>query len=175
MQPSAPPRNPPASPPGFPAGAKPSGTGTSASDPAPPGVHPVVPRPDQADLPAPHTSQPPPDRRTGPQTPLQRTASPNEGKPIRTVRLAGAMGTFTLEPGTYTVGRSEKAEIRLDDREVSRAHAIVIVSATSVSIEDQKSANGTFVNGVEVTARSVLRHGDKVMFGSLEFTVDIEA
>jgi pSer/pThr/pTyr-binding forkhead associated (FHA) protein len=129
--------------------------------------------PAASNVPEPRTSPPPPDRRSGGFAAVPRPSTPQDARPIRIARLTGTLGTFTLEHGTYTVGRSEKAEIRLDDREVSRAHAIVIVSATSVSVEDQKSANGTFVNGVEVTARRALSQGDKVMFGGLEFTVDI--
>jgi pSer/pThr/pTyr-binding forkhead associated (FHA) protein len=127
-------------------------------------------------VPPPHTSQPPPERRTGPMAAQPRApGAAASGQAIRQVTLSGLAGTFPLKPGTYTVGRGDVVNIRLDDREVSRTHAIVIVSATSVTVEDQKSANGTFINGEEVTTRSALRDGDKVMFGGLEFTVRIEA
>ncbi len=91
---------------------------------------------------------------------------------ISEVRLVGASGTFSVGPGSTTIGRGEKAALRIDNRELSRAHALIVVSPTGVTIEDLGSTNGTFVNGEKIPARRALRDGDRVAFGSVEFAVE---
>jgi pSer/pThr/pTyr-binding forkhead associated (FHA) protein len=57
----------------------------------------------------------------------------------------------------------------LDDQSVSRRHAIVHQRAASVRILDDRSANGTFVNGRRVTEAD-LRDGDVVVLGRVVLT-----
>ena len=40
-------------------------------------------------------------------------------------------------------------------------------------VEDQKSANGTFVNGQRISTPTPLQHGDRVTFGGAEFKVEV--
>ncbi len=88
------------------------------------------------------------------------------------VRLVGRT-TYTLAPGTTTIGRAETATIRVDDRKISRLHAEITVAVDAVAIEDKGSFNGTTVNGTEITKRQVLRHGDRVQIGETGWTVEI--
>jgi pSer/pThr/pTyr-binding forkhead associated (FHA) protein len=69
-----------------------------------------------------------------------------------------------LEPGELVVGRSSKADVRLDDDMVSRRHCIIRVSE-SVMLDDLSSRNGVLVNGARVAKRSELRHGDEITIG----------
>ncbi len=80
---------------------------------------------------------------------------------------------FKLEEQETVVGRSPKADLHVQDVGVSRRHACFIKSFESVSIDDMGSANGTFVNGVQVLRQTVLEDGDKITLGSttiLKFT-----
>ena len=79
-------------------------------------------------------------------------------------RLIGDDGTEHLLEGEQIVGRSEKCEITIDSPRVSRQHATFTTTDDSVTIEDLGSANGTFVNGAQITAPTVLRHADRVCF-----------
>ena len=55
---------------------------------------------------------------------------------------------FPLEEGrVHTVGRVAHADIRLDDRFVSRRHSQVHLEGGQVFIRDCGSFNGTWVNG----------------------------
>jgi pSer/pThr/pTyr-binding forkhead associated (FHA) protein len=101
--------------------------------------------------------------------------TPAAPPPLKGVRLTGALGTFTLVKGRHTVGRLETANVPILDLQVSRNHAAVIVGDNDVSIEDAKSANGTFVNGARVPAdKSVtLKNGDRLAFGTVEFKVEL--
>jgi len=74
--------------------------------------------------------------------------------------------TFQLTSDLTEIGRGETVEIRVDDEGVSRRHAAVRRLADgSLQIEDQGSTNGTFVNGVRVSAQ-VLKDDDRVALGS---------
>ncbi|MHB1569579.1 MAG: FHA domain-containing protein [Solirubrobacteraceae bacterium] len=62
------------------------------------------------------------------------------------------------------VGRGLIADVRLEDPRVSRRHAIIALRGRSVRVLDDRSANGTFVNGLRITVAE-LSDGDVVRFG----------
>jgi DNA-binding NtrC family response regulator len=51
------------------------------------------------------------------------------------------------ESGRMTIGRSSENEICIDDPQISRKHAALIVNQDTVEIEDLESANGTRLRG----------------------------
>jgi adenylate cyclase len=73
--------------------------------------------------------------------------------------------SFPLEDFTL-VGRGEGATVQLADAGVSRQHASIRREDGNYWLVDLGSANGSYVNGVELTAARVLRDGDRVLFGS---------
>ena len=85
----------------------------------------------------------------------------------------GPGGPVRLGLGAFKVGRAVDADVRLEDRQVSRAHALLVVDDASALIEDLKTVNGTLVNGQEVKGRQPLKSGDTVRFGDSEFTVEL--
>jgi hypothetical protein len=62
------------------------------------------------------------------------------------------------------IGRGLSAELRLDDNSVSRRHAILVPRPTGARILDDRSANGTFVNGRRVQ-QAELSNGDVIVLG----------
>ena len=82
------------------------------------------------------------------------------------VRVRGAeLGRVTLLlPERMRVGRSQDSELWLSDDGVSRRHASLRREGNVYVVEDEGSANGTFVGGVKVT-RHELRDGDVIQFG----------
>jgi pSer/pThr/pTyr-binding forkhead associated (FHA) protein len=74
-----------------------------------------------------------------------------------------------LGPGTTHVGRGFAAHVHLDDQSVSRRHAILHQRAGGARILDDRSANGTFVNGRRVTAAELV-DGDVVVLGRVVLT-----
>jgi pSer/pThr/pTyr-binding forkhead associated (FHA) protein len=74
-----------------------------------------------------------------------------------------------LRDGTTHVGRGFAADVKLEDQSVSRRHAIVHQRATGTRILDDRSANGTFVNGRRVL-EAELRDGDVVVLGRVVLT-----
>ena len=69
--------------------------------------------------------------------------------------------------GTVTrLGRSMSANVHLDDASVSRRHALVVQRGDDVVVLDDRSMNGTFVNGERVR-EAVLRDGDVIELGAV--------
>ncbi|MBI3926980.1 MAG: GGDEF domain-containing protein [Armatimonadetes bacterium] len=81
---------------------------------------------------------------------------------------------FRLREGEVVVGRSaEKADIVLEERGVSRAHARLTCGPDGVvTLLDLDSTNGTYVNGKKVTS-VLLADGDTINFGP-EATVRLD-
>jgi len=67
---------------------------------------------------------------------------------------------FSLTRPSVTIGRGADSDFVIDDPEVSRRHARLTWDGQQVIVEDLGSANGTFVNGVRLTAPCALRPGD---------------
>lgn len=89
-------------------------------------------------------------------------------------RLVGLEGpyagqVFPLAGTNMTVGRGEEREIVLvADSTVSRNHARIDSDGNVRTVYDAGSSNGTFVNGVRITAQALMP-GDVVQFGSSKF------
>lgn len=76
---------------------------------------------------------------------------------------------FRLNADVTHIGRGMTAEIRLDDHTVSARHAIVVVRADRLRILDDRSTNGTVVNGRRVDEAD-LRDRDVVVLGRVVLT-----
>jgi pSer/pThr/pTyr-binding forkhead associated (FHA) protein len=97
---------------------------------------------------------------------LSKTIAP--GLALRGHYLALGDGTETrllrLSCDITHIGRGPDAEIRFDDHRVSRDHAIVVRHGHHLRLLDNRSANGTFVNGRRITATPV-HDGDVIDLG----------
>lgn len=60
-----------------------------------------------------------------------------------------------IEKEQFTVGRGPECDITLAEASVSRVHLYVYVQNQQVFIEDKSSANGTFLNGLELPRNKV--------------------
>ncbi len=69
-----------------------------------------------------------------------------------------------LQPGVTHVGRGLAADLRLDEASVSRRHAILLQRRSGVRVLDDRSSNGTFVNGRRI-AQADLSDGDVLVLG----------
>lgn len=69
-----------------------------------------------------------------------------------------------------TIGRAESCNLHYANRYTSSIHAELLVNGSSLTIHDQSSANGTFVNGKRVTS-SALHPGDVVYIIGLKIII----
>jgi pSer/pThr/pTyr-binding forkhead associated (FHA) protein len=76
--------------------------------------------------------------------------------------------------GSLRFGRGIASDVVLEDRSVSRRHAVVTRTAEEVVLWDDRSLNGVQVNGARV-AQAVLQPGDAIAMGDVQMrfvTVD---
>jgi pSer/pThr/pTyr-binding forkhead associated (FHA) protein len=92
--------------------------------------------------------------------------SPEADEQGRYIEIQGPEQTLLIPLGREVihVGRGLGADLRLDDASVSRKHAIIVPRATGARILDDRSANGTFVNGRRVQ-QAELHAGDVIVLG----------
>ena len=103
-------------------------------------------------------------RRAGPD--LRAGVSPR-------LEVVAAMG---YEPGTSfdlgegaTLGRSNGADIRVDDPFASSAHARIFTRGDFMYVEDMGSTNGTYLNGRELRSAERLKMADVIRIGDSEY------
>lgn len=74
---------------------------------------------------------------------------------------------FPLTKTHLTIGRVQGNDVVLDDSDISRHHASLDWDGQRFLLDDLKSTNGTFVNGVKITAPQFLENGDSIGLGGL--------
>lgn len=87
--------------------------------------------------------------------------------------LAGQ--NYDLETGFVTIGRSDTCSIRFDpmtERIASKQHAFIEARADGFYLTDNKSTNGTLLNGQKIETAK-LNSGDQVQFGANGVTASI--
>jgi hypothetical protein len=87
-------------------------------------------------------------------------------EPGRYIEVQGPERTLLipLSGEVMHVGRGLSAELRLDETSVSRRHAILVPRPSGARILDDRSSNGTFVNGRRVQ-QADLSNGDVIVLG----------
>ncbi len=148
-QPSYPPPGPPAGPPSY------------QTPPFPPYAPPTRPT---APAPAPDAA------------PTQMGPSPARGGAAGTSNLAtsmlkilrpGGSAAPPPPPGALTIGRATDNDIVIPDVLASRHHATLIPTPGGIEISDNRSINGTFVNGTRMDT-ALLSDGDVVTIGNVD-------
>ncbi|MEM9755312.1 MAG: FHA domain-containing protein [Pseudomonadota bacterium] len=71
-------------------------------------------------------------------------------------------------PGSFSFGKSDEADIKLDGDAVSRRHFTLVLTEKTIQVRDDGSTNGTSVNGERVAEKD-LAPGDKVTIPGWEF------
>jgi len=66
---------------------------------------------------------------------------------------------------TIVLGRETTCDVVVSDRQISRFHARLTPTPEGVMLEDLGSKNGTYHNGVALTAPVVLQDGDRLAVG----------
>lgn len=120
--------------------------------------------------------QPPPQPQPSYQPPA---AAPTQMRPIES-RSGGSSNIATsmlkilrpgppaeTPPGGVTIGRATDNDIVIPDVLASRHHATLIPTPGGTEIADNRSINGTFVNGTRVDT-ALLNEGDVVTIGNVD-------
>jgi len=76
---------------------------------------------------------------------------------------------FTVTEQGLLVGRGGDCDVRTEEGTVSEAHARLSLEYGKITVEDLESTNGTRVN-LRKIRKAVLHDGDRISFGSAQFT-----
>ena len=125
------------------------------------------------------TAPPTPPRRppVAPPVPVPADAAPTQMGPARQ-DVTSNLGTSMLRilrpgsatpppPGSQTIGRANDNDIVIPDVLASRHHATLIPTRDGTEIVDNRSINGTFVNGNRIE-RALLAERDVVTIGNVD-------
>ncbi len=106
---------------------------------------------------------------------LRRKPAPTQfaGGVDPTLEVVAAMGfepgtTFDIREGA-TMGRSDDADIHIDDPFASSAHARIFLRGEYMYVEDMASTNGTYLNGRQLKTAERLKMADVIRIGDTEY------
>ncbi len=104
-----------------------------------------------------------------------------------TRRFGSRVGSYLVETKTNkklpltrwenSIGKSPTCDVILNFTSVARFHAVISKRRTGWVVSDTNSRTGVFVNGKKIEKTAKLLHGDKVSFGTAEysfFDVDVD-
>ncbi len=94
------------------------------------------------------------------------------------VETGGSQGKLiSVNRDKFLIGRSDDCHLRPKSESISRRHCAIIRKDGRILIIDLKSRNGTEVNGkkLDPSRAKILKDGDHIKVGKLEFTAVIEA
>lgn len=96
--------------------------------------------------------------------------TPEASVPVLSVQGAQAQ-RFELTKAQMSLGRAPDNDIRIDQPEISRFHALITIRDSSLLLSDLGSRNGTYVNGNQVRGTIELQEGDRIEFGDVEASI----
>lgn len=85
--------------------------------------------------------------------------------------LAGRRFAISAEP--LRLGREPGNEVHIDDANVSRQHARVLLHNGAIWVQDAGSRNGVFVNGTRVADHKQVKAGDKLSVSGHTFEISL--
>ncbi|WP_083667180.1 FHA domain-containing protein [Mycobacterium sp. SP-6446] len=169
--PSGPLRSPPTRPPTGPQPVQPSGPlSTSPSGPQPrypTGGQPAAPPSGSHSAPQIYRAPPAkaaPAPAAGPETMRVSADASNLATSMLKILRPGKAESM---PGAIKIGRANDNDIVIPEVLASRHHATLIPTPRGTEIHDNRSINGTFVNGSRVDV-AVLQEGDVVTIGNID-------
>jgi type II secretory pathway predicted ATPase ExeA len=98
---------------------------------------------------------------------MERTTELQSARPIPRVivtRDGETVTEYELKEQKYVIGRTELADIVIEDSYVSKMHAMLQVYANAIVLIDLNSTNGTTVNS-RLVPKTILRNNDIIALG----------
>jgi len=94
-------------------------------------------------------------------------------KPESQVKLVGLTGRYRdciylIHAGEFLIGRSPECHLILEESTVSGKHARIVRCGDHYELQDLRSTNGTYVEGVKIDVKK-LRSEDRLRFDRYEF------
>jgi predicted component of type VI protein secretion system len=88
------------------------------------------------------------------------------------VRLGGrTIETYNFSDQEIKIGRDSQGDVFLDNPAISRHHATLWMHESKLTLRDEGSANGTFLNGTQVSEPMQVKNGDSISVGKFQIIV----
>ena len=84
-------------------------------------------------------------------------------------RSATQLAEFVFDRFPLVIGRSEDADVTLDDRWASRRHCLIEAQEGTLIVQDLGSKHGTLLNDA-IVSEAVLKPGDRLNIGLTTLT-----
>lgn len=78
---------------------------------------------------------------------------------------------LSITSSTYYIGAGGDCNLRCSDSSISARHCVVMSDGSQVAVHDLNSETGTYVNDAKVVGRQIVKAGDLLRVGGLEFEV----
>jgi ABC-type multidrug transport system ATPase subunit/pSer/pThr/pTyr-binding forkhead associated (FHA) protein len=116
---------------------------------------------------------PPPQQGAPPQGAPPAAAGSDAPRKHRTV--IGELSLEKLASNVVTIGRTPDNQIVVQHPQVSARHAVILRQGEQLFLEDQGSANGTFVRGQRIAPRQrvPIQNGEKVFIGPMPLLIQV--
>lgn len=79
--------------------------------------------------------------------------------------------TFPLPAKKISLGRDPSCDMKVEDPKISRLHGWLEVKDGNLLYTDNRSTNGSFLNGERITAPATINLGDVLQIGNTEFVL----
>jgi pSer/pThr/pTyr-binding forkhead associated (FHA) protein len=100
---------------------------------------------------------------------MQQSAVGGSGE-LALLRGQAQPAALPLSMPVIRLGRSAQGnQVVIQDPMVSGAHAEIVAQGGGHIIQDLRSTNGTYVNGIRVSQPHPLRDGDRIVLGGTEW------
>ena len=92
-----------------------------------------------------------------------------QGTPYLTGEIGSESVSVPLTGAVTRIGRGVSADVHLDHPTVSRRHALVVRREETLVLLDDRSMNGTWLNGDRIS-EAELSDGDMIQLGAVELS-----
>ncbi|WP_162608652.1 FHA domain-containing protein [Desulfovibrio sp. An276] len=76
---------------------------------------------------------------------------------------------YPIHEGKEIIGRGTTATIQIDDKQLSKEHAVILSRHDKFIFEDLLSTNGSYVNGIDILGKIELNHADIIEIGKYKY------
>jgi pSer/pThr/pTyr-binding forkhead associated (FHA) protein/Mg-chelatase subunit ChlD len=93
---------------------------------------------------------------------------------LKDIREITGKHEYPIKTSIISIGRAATNDIVINKSTVSTKHATIEYRDNAFYIIDQRSTNGTFLNGQKITTEIRLKHGDRIKLDEYEFIFTLE-
>ncbi len=93
---------------------------------------------------------------------------------LRDIREITGKHEYPITSPVFSIGRAPTNPVVINKPTISTRHATIEFRNDAFYLVDQRSTNGTFLNGKKISDAARLKHGDRIAFETCEFVFAVE-